>query len=365
MRTIDDTLTTLVEGFMPVLYASDDPDFAANKLAHGIEDAIRSRYQFWEWPHGVGLFGLWKLFEKTGEERYLKMLTEYYDERIEQGLPGKNVNTMAPILALSYLAEYTANPRYLDVCTEWVGWVMEGGLARTKEGGFQHRTTDDENPGQLWDDTLMMTVLAVANVGRIVGKESYQQEAIYQFLLHAEYLCDVKSGLWYHGWTFEGNHHFSQAFWGRGNCWITIAIPLFLETKGLPESIKRYLGTILVRQINALVPLQEEGGMWHTVLDDPTSYLETSATAGFGYGILRSVKLGLLGTPYLAVAKKALNAVMENIDEHGVVQNVSYGTPMGKDSKDFYKQIPIRPMPYGQALAMLFLMESQGMDAWS
>jgi unsaturated rhamnogalacturonyl hydrolase len=56
---------------------------------------------------------------------------------------------------------------------------------------------------------------------------------------------------------------------------------------------------------------------------------------------------------------------MENIDEHGVVQNVSYGTPMGKDSKDFYKQIPIRPMPYGQALAMLFLMESQGMDAWS
>jgi unsaturated rhamnogalacturonyl hydrolase len=77
------------------------------------------------------------------------------------------------------------------------------------------------------------------------------------------------------------------------------------------------------------------------------------------------VKLGLLGTPYLAVAKKALNAVMENIDEHGVVQNVSYGTPMGKDSKDFYKQIPIRPMPYGQALAMLFLMESQGMDAWS
>jgi unsaturated rhamnogalacturonyl hydrolase len=187
------------------------------------------------------------------------------------------------------------------------------------------------------------------------------QEAIYQFLLHAEYLCDVKSGLWYHGWTFEGNHHFSEAFWGRGNCWVTIAIPLFLETKGLPESVRRYLETILVRQINALVPLQDAGGMWHTLLDDPSSYLESSATCGFGYGVLRAVKMGLLDQSYLEVSKKALQAILENIDENGVVQKVSYGTPMGKDTKDFYKQIPLRPMPYGQALAMLFLMECQGM----
>lgn len=361
MHTIDETLNALVKGFMPVLYAPDDPDFTSNKLANGIEDTMRSRYQFWEWPHGVGLFGLWKLYEKTGDVHYLGMLEQYYDERIKEGLPGKNVNTMAPILALSYLAEHTGNARYVEVCTEWAGWVMEGGLARTKEGGFQHRTTDDENSGQLWDDTLMMTVLAVANVGRMLGKESYVQEAIYQFLLHAEYLCDVKSGLWYHGWTFEGNHHFSEAFWGRGNCWVTIAIPLFLETKGLPESVRRYLETILVRQINALVPLQDAGGMWHTLLDDPSSYLESSATCGFGYGVLRAVKMGLLDQSYLEVSKKALQAILENIDENGVVQKVSYGTPMGKDTKDFYKQIPLRPMPYGQALAMLFLMECQGM----
>jgi unsaturated rhamnogalacturonyl hydrolase len=101
--------------------------------------------------------------------------------------------------------------------------------------------------------------------------------------------------------------------------------------------------------------------MWHTLLDDPSSYLESSATCGFGYGVLRAVKMGLLDQSYLEVSKKALQAILENIDENGVVQKVSYGTPMGKDTKDFYKQIPLRPMPYGQALAMLFLMECQGM----
>ena len=31
---------------------------------------------------------------------------------------------------------------------------------------------------------------------------------------------------------------------------------------------------------------------------------------------------------------------------------------MGRESKDFYKQIPLIPMPYGQALAILFFMEA-------
>ena len=41
------------------------------------------------------------------------------------------------------------------------------------------------------------------------------------------------------------------------------------------------------------------------------------------------------------------------------MNQVSYGTPMGRESKDFYKKIPIQPMPYGQALAMLLLIEMQ------
>jgi unsaturated rhamnogalacturonyl hydrolase len=41
----------------------------------------------------------------------------------------------------------------------------------------------------------------------------------------------------------------------------------------------------------------------------------------------------------------------------GIVNQVSYGTAMGRVSLDFYKNIEIKSMPYGQALAILFLLE--------
>ena len=102
--------------------------------------------------------------------------------------------------------------------------------------------------------------------------------------------------------------------------------------------------------------------MWHTLLDHEDSYLESSCTAGFGYGILLGIKLGLLDEKYKDIASKALPAILDAIDENGVLNLCSYGTPMGRESLDWYREIPIHPMPYGQAMAMLFLIEAMDAD---
>ncbi len=122
-------------------------------------------------------------------------------------------------------------------------------------------------------------------------------------------------------------------------------------------AVRRVLTGFLQRQADCLTRLQDPSGMWHTLLDDPTSYLEASATSGFAYGILRAVHRGLLDKGYEEAALRALPAVLGCIGEDGVVQQVSYGTPMGRESKDFYKQIELKPMPYGQAMAILLLIE--------
>ena len=75
--------------------------------------------------------------------------------------------------------------------------------------------------------------------------------------------------------------------------------------------------------------------------------------------LFRSVHAGLLDKRYAEAAMKALDPILGYIADDGVVNQVSYGTPMGRESKDFYKKIPIQPMPYGQALAMLLLIELQ------
>ena len=352
---IQNKLEKLVEAFTPILYEDDEIFLAGMKDRNLAGDDIR-RYQHWEWTQGVGLYGLWKLFAKTKDQKYMDILTKFFDAQLEIGFPALNVNTAAPFLTMSYVGEYLGEERYLQPCRESAKWIMER-FPRTKEGGFQHMTSDTLNDQELWDDTLFMTVLFLANMGRIEGKRAYIDEAQYQFLLHAKYLADAQTGLWYHGWTFNGNHNFAGAFWGRGNCWVTIAIPEFLQMVDCDPEVAAKLQKILLNQVNSLVKYQNENGMWHTLIDDPTSYVESSATCGFAYGILKAVHTGLIDGQYAQAAWKALVPMMGYIEDAGVVSQVSYGTPMGRESKDFYKNIELRQMPYGQALAMLLLIE--------
>ena len=136
-----------------------------------------------------------------------------------------------------------------------------------------------------------------------------------------------------------------------------MAIPELLDMIEVPESVRRILTQALISQADALLAVQEESGMWHTLLDDPSSYVEASATCGFAYGILKGVHTGLLEERYLPAADTALAAILDLISEEGVLEQVSYGTPMGRESRDFYKNIPLKQMPYGQALAILLLVE--------
>ena len=122
------------------------------------------------------------------------------------------------------------------------------------------------------------------------------------------------------------------------------------------DPVRRYLIEVLDAQVAALEQLQDESGLWHTLLDDPTSYLEASATAGIAYGILKAVRKGYLDSRYAEAAEKAVRAIIENVSEDGELQQVSFGTGMGSDL-DFYREIPLTSMPYGQAMAILCLAE--------
>ena len=86
---------------------------------------------------------------------------------------------------------------------------------------------------------------------------------------------------------------------------------------------KRLLINTLEAQVVALAKLQNESGLWHTLLDDENSYLESSATAGFAYGILKAVHKRYLPQEYKEVAYKAIAGLLQEINENGEVQKVS------------------------------------------
>ncbi len=311
----------------------------------------------WNWPQGVGLYGIYRNYRQTKNPAALKVVNDWFDARMQEGAPPKNVNTMAPILTMAFLYEDTKDQRYVPYLEQWAEWVMRD-MPRTNERGLQHATYGPPNTNQLWDDTLMMTVLPLAKIGMLFNKQEYIEEAKHQFLIHIKYLQDKKTGLWYHGWTFEGNHNYAEAFWARGNCWLTIAIPEIIEILELKEGdfFREFLLTTLEAQVKAIGKHQDESGLWHTLINDETSYLESSATAGFAYGILRAVHKRYIGKEYEEIAFKAVKGLLKEINADGEVGHVSVGTGMG-DTLEFYKNIGMTAMPYGQSLTVLCLTE--------
>ncbi|EOE6857818.1 glycoside hydrolase family 88 protein [Cronobacter dublinensis subsp. beijingensis] len=311
----------------------------------------------WEWTHGVGLYGIYHYYRQTGDARMRDIIDDWFTARFAEGATTKNVNTMAPFLTLAYRYEETGDTRLLPWLESWAEWAMYD-MPRTDGGGMQHITLAEENHQQMWDDTLMMTVLPLAKIGKLLNKPAYVDEAVYQFLLHVQNLMDRETGLWFHGWNYDGNHNFAKARWARGNSWLTIVIPDFLELMDWPENhaVRRYLIQVLERQAAALARCQDDSGLWHTLLDHPDSYLEASATAGFAYGLLKAVRKRYIGKDYAAVAEKAIKGVVANVSPQGELLQVSFGTGMGSDLA-FYRQIPLTSMPYGQAMAILCLTE--------
>ncbi|MFD3248775.1 beta-galactosidase BglB [Rahnella aquatilis] len=311
----------------------------------------------WEWTHGIGLYGIYQYYQQTGDEKMRAVIDDWFTARLAEGTPTKNVNTMSPFLTLAYRYEETGNAAWRPYLERWAEWVMYE-MPRTDKGAMQHIVYNNENHQQMWDDTLMMSVLPLAKIGKLLDRPEFVEEATYQFLMHVQYLMDRQTGLWFHGWTFDGHHNFAQARWARGNSWLTIAIPEFLELVDLPENnaTRRYLLQVLESQVSALAKCQDDSGLWHTLLDDPHSYLESSATAGFAYGILKAVRKRYIDASYAPVAEKAIQGVIKHINPAGELTQTSFGTAMGNDL-DFYREIALTSMPYGQAMAILCLSE--------
>lgn len=320
----------------------------------------------WDWPQGVGLYGLYKLQNYHQDSRYLDFFQNWFNHNREIGLPSRNINTTAPYLALINLLEQLDDREALEqLCAEHADWLIHH-LPKTQENGFQHvvsaignRDGVALNNGQLWVDTLVMAVLFLNMAGRRYHKPEWEHEALHQILLHIKYLYDKQTGLFYHGWSFERNDNFGGVFWCRGNSWFTYGIMDYIETcqDSINPGIRAFLIDTFKAQVKALLSLQAPSGLWHTVLTDNTSYEEVSGSAAIAAGIIKGMKAGILDASCQPAVDRAIEAICRNIADDGTVLNVSAGTGMGMDG-DHYKNITLMPMAYGQSLTLIALYEA-------
>ncbi|MFN7919649.1 MAG: glycoside hydrolase family 88 protein [Bryobacteraceae bacterium] len=309
----------------------------------------------YDWGEGVQQIGLMKTYERTRDPRYLDWMRRWaalYEKQDPRDLLHTGETARAagrtgycghwsPATAILLLNRASPRPEYRRIVEATLGFIHSG-AERSPEGALGHW----QGSHQLWVDTLYMACPLLA----AEGKKQSVRDAAQQIILYANHLQDTKTGLFFHMWDWQTGER-SQGAWGRGNGWVIMSIADTVEVLDRRDPAFGKLTAVMDKLVTGFAASQDESGMWRTVLDDPQSYEETSATSMTVYGILKLVRLGRLPRTRMALAMKAWQAVNQRFVHDGLVTGVSAGTvPKGSE---YYRNLPASTQTWGTGAYLL------------
>jgi unsaturated rhamnogalacturonyl hydrolase len=301
------------------------------------------------WGDGILMLGLLEAADALGEERYAQDARRWLDAHLAEGVNLAEGATWdwgaLPLPALA-LYQRSGEERYLALARQVCEHIATK-ARRTAEGAV---VTHAGRP-QLWVDSMYFTTPALVRTAAVTGEQRYVEEARREVEVHARHLLDASTGLFRHMWDEESDQ-LSPCPWARGNAWAALATLEVLNA--LPQDHLRRppLAEMLRRQMETVLRLQDASGLWHTVLDRPDSYLETSCAAMFALAIVVGVHAGgWLPAEMLASARRAWDGVQAQLTPEGRVTGVSAGTPPG----DFetYQKVPLGSQTFGTGFVLL------------
>jgi unsaturated rhamnogalacturonyl hydrolase len=212
---------------------------------------------------------------------------------------------------LLFAAQHTGDPALQKSAVRMLEFLLYK-APRTREGIIYHNYIEN----MIWVDAFYMAPPFLAVAG-------HQQEAMKQVLGYHRILVDPQKNLYYHIWDEDKKEFERKLFWGVGNGWAVAGMTRVL--KALPESMgqeKTQLQTMIRDVLDGSLRCQREDGLFHDILDDPATFVETNAAQALAYTIYRGVQAGWLDRKYLEAADRMRLAVYKKVDEFGLVQGV-------------------------------------------
>lgn len=284
-----------------------------------------------DWGEGVLMAGMMHAGIALDEPRYIDFVRQWADHwnavGLDKILPGGPTPDFpaycgywGPGYPVLMLYERTGDRKYLDMARGIADFIMTR-ATRTSEGGVGHWGGNK----QLWVDTLYMMAPLYAGLARVTGDPKYTEEAVDQMLLYARRAQDPETGLFYHMYD-EPSGKIVGVLWGRGNGWVAMSyVELFEELRYRSMRFEPVREDFDAQVKGILATQDPKSHLWHTVMDHPETYLETSASAMILSAFIRAQAMELLDLPdkfYINTWK----ALAEQVDDQGHVINVSGGT---------------------------------------
>jgi rhamnogalacturonyl hydrolase YesR len=148
-------------------------------------------------------------------------------------------------------------------------------------------------------------------------------EAVRQITGMRRLLWLPEKQLYAHQWD-DGAQTFVRAdCWGVGNGWAAAGITRVIQA--LPEEMeekKRPLIGSLREVVDGCLAHQRADGLFHDVVDDRSTFVETNLAQMLAYTIYRGVQGGWLDAAYLTRADRSRSAAHAKVDRYGWVQGV-------------------------------------------
>lgn len=279
----------------------------------------------WNYEQGLILEGFHQMYLLTGDEKYYNFIKGNIDQFVSDEGEIKtykksdfNLDKINPGRALLFLYDKTKIEKYKKAAE-----LLRSQLAkqpRTKSGGFWHKKV---YPNQMWLDGLYMGEPFYAWYSKMFNQLKDFDDITHQFILVYEHTVDKKTGLLFHAWDESKEQKWanpvtgtSPNFWGRAIGWYVMAIVDVLDFLPEDHPDRQRLIEILNKESSALLKVKDNStDLWYQVLDMPDregNYLETSASAMYGYAFAKGANKGYLSKQYLKEAEKTFDGLLKN-----------------------------------------------------
>ncbi|NRA39299.1 MAG: glycoside hydrolase family 88 protein [Planctomycetes bacterium] len=234
---------------------------------------------------------------------------------------------LQPFCHIGYaLYQFTGDEAYAQAfVAESENYFKQG--ERSSDGLMVH-VCEPRPQGAVLIDSMHDYCSRMAQAASLNGNDEMAADAVEQFQRHYQLLRYEDIALWRQGrdWVAEGE--LSPGTWSRGQGWILrgllescIALPAGSDGQVSLQKILQQLAEELLKR-------QDENGMWHILPHRPLSesFTDCSGTGLIIYNFALALKHGFLqGQQYIDAIHKAWPSLYANVDDQGIISNVSRG----------------------------------------
>jgi len=323
----------------------------SERLRAAVDVAMRWNYRVWGFGEAIALRGLLRAGDVLGDAAPIGFVHGVLRTWLGRGVARSNEDHVGAGRELLELHRRTGDPQFLEAARRLA--ALNAGFAKGPRGARYHR---GDTPGwrwQIWVDCMDVDGPFLAALAKVTGEIAYFDHAVEELLGYARTL-QTDGGLLFHG--FERDCGQNGHLWARGQGWALMGL---VDTLGLlPREHPGWseLHQRLVALVEALGAAQHHSGLWHTVVDRPDTYLESTLAAMAAYALRegfahRVLDAGIHGR-IEALARAAMH---REIAPDGTLQRVSDATPVGALTN--YATRPFGTFPWGQGPLLLALCQ--------